>query len=293
MNAKYKNKLIKKFIPLVFAVLPLNFFWLTAQADDSSVVQTNTSDIVQAANVFLAALSDAQRTKVVYDFKDEAQRKRWSNLPVPFVKRGGLRFGDLTDTQRKAALAVVASALSPMGFEKAMAIVEGDEILKATDHGPGGPPGQGGPNFNGPPGGGRQDFHPPDSNGGPMRNGGPPGAATFGRDNYYISFLGQPSSTEPWMIQFGGHHLGLNITLVGNESTMAPSHTGAQPAIYELEGKTVRPFGRESDKAIALLSSMDEAQKKKAILGFEIQDLVLGPGRDGKKSSRRALRPRR
>jgi hypothetical protein len=35
--------------------------------------------------------------------------------------------------------------------------------------------------------------------------------------------------------------------------TLAPSHTGAQPATYEIEGKTVRPLGDETDKAFALL----------------------------------------
>jgi len=104
----------------------------------------------------------------------------------------------------------------------------------------------------------------------------------FGRDEYYISFLGQPSATEPWMIQFGGHHLGINITLAGEQRTIAPTHTGAQPAHYEIEGKAVRPLGRETDKAFALLSSLDETQRKQAILGFEMHDLVLGPGRDGK-----------
>ena len=107
------------------------------------------------------------------------------------------------------------------------------------------------------------------------------GQSIFGRDEYYVSFLGQPSATEPWMIQFGGHHLGLNITLAGEQRTLAPSHTGAQPAIYELEGKTVRPLGRETDKAFALLSSLNEAQRKQAILDFQMRDLVLGPGRDG------------
>ena len=58
----------------------------------------------------------------------------------------------------------------------------------------------------------------------------------FGRDLYYFSFLGQPSATEPWMIQFGGHHLGVNVTLAGGKGTLAPSHTAAQPAIYELKG---------------------------------------------------------
>ena len=83
------------------------------------------------------------------------------------------------------------------------------------------------------------------------------------------------------MIQFGGHHLGINITFAGEHGTLTPSHTGAQPAKFELEGKTVRPLGREVDKAHALYSSLDEAQRKQATLGFEMRDLALGPGRDG------------
>jgi hypothetical protein len=110
------------------------------------------------------------------------------------------------------------------------------------------------------------------------KSAGPP---NFGRDEYHLSFLGKPSLTEPWMFQFGGHHLGLNVTLVGEQGTLAPSHTGAQPAIYELEGKTVRPLGHETDKAFALMASLDEKQRKQAILGFQMHDLVLGPGRDG------------
>ena len=55
-----------------------------------------TGEIVAAAKKLLASLDDSQHGKVVFDFKDEAQRKRWSNLPTSFVKRGGLRMGDLT-----------------------------------------------------------------------------------------------------------------------------------------------------------------------------------------------------
>lgn len=83
------------------------------------------------------------------------------------------------------------------------------------------------------------------------------------------------------MIQFGGHHLGINITLMGDKGTLSPSHTGAQPARYEFEGKTIRPLGREVDKAFKLLSSLDEGQRKRAILGGRMRGLVLGPGRDG------------
>lgn len=232
--------MIKKLIlasALVFfgGELALNTF-----AAESSAKGNATREIVVATKKFLATLDEAQRGKVVYDFKDDAQRKRWSNLPTGAVQRGGLRMGDLTKPQQEAAMAVLAAALSPLGYEKVLQIVEADELLKTS--------------------GGRM---------------------MFGRDEYYISFLGQPSTAEPWMIQFGGHHLGLNITLVGERGTLTPSHTGAQPAIYELEGKTIRPLGREVDRAFALMGSLDEAQRKQAILGFQMRDLVLGPGRDG------------
>lgn len=84
------------------------------------------------------------------------------------------------------------------------------------------------------------------------------------------------------MLQFGGHHLALNITIAGEQGILTPTLTGAQPALYTLNGKTVRPLGQESDKALALLKSLDEAQRKKAILSFRLADLVLGPGQDGK-----------
>ena len=53
------------------------------------------AEAAAAAQTFLASLDPTQRSNVVYDFKDDTQRKRWSNLPVSAVKRGGLRTGDL------------------------------------------------------------------------------------------------------------------------------------------------------------------------------------------------------
>src|ERR1051325_3452984 len=63
-------------------------------AQTNSAANTGTAGVVAAAKKFLGTLDDAQRGKVVFDFKDEAQRKRWSNLPVANVKREGLRLGD-------------------------------------------------------------------------------------------------------------------------------------------------------------------------------------------------------
>ena len=121
---------------------------------------------------------------------------------------------------------------------------------------------------------------PPNAGGrGPGRGGNGP---MFGKELYYISILGTPSEKSPWMLQFGGHHLALNVTIAGEHGVLTPTLTGAQPALYTLNGKTVRPLGAESDKAIALLNALDENQRKKAILGFELADLVLGPGQEGK-----------
>jgi Protein of unknown function (DUF3500) len=108
------------------------------------------------------------------------------------------------------------------------------------------------------------------------------GSQMFGKDLYYISILGTPSEKTPWMLQFGGHHLALNITIAGERGIFTPTLTGAQPALYTMEGKTVRPLGPESDKGFALLQALDDNQRKQAILSYQLADLVLGPGQDGK-----------
>jgi hypothetical protein len=238
---------------------------------------TETARIVQTANSFLATLDAKQRESVLYTFDNEQQRARWSNLPTGFVPRGGINLRQMTPAQRAAAMNLLAVALSKRGYEKVQQIMEGDEVNKKTDTGPPGagsrpPRGNGGP----PPG-------PPPDRARPPR-GGPGGLSgdMFGSDLYYISFLGTPSERTPWMLQFGGHHLALNITIDGGQGILTPTLTGAQPALYTEGGKTVRPLGQESDKALALFNSLDEGEKKQAVLSYELADLVLGPGQDGK-----------
>src|ERR1700761_3136017 len=99
---------------------------------------------------------------------------------------------------------------------------------------------------------------------------------------YTIGIFGEPSASKPWMLEFGGHHLALNIVIAGPDGTMAPTLTGAQPSIYTHGGKTIRVLAQENDRAFALLDAVDEKQKKQAILNYEVNDLVLGPGQAGK-----------
>lgn len=187
---------------------------------------------------------------------------------------------------------LLATVLSPMGVEKVNEIRQADDDFKAngSKRGPGGgrrpqgppPDGQGGPGGPSPQFGGRGLGGP----GGRGSNGGD----LFGSDLYFISFLGIPSVTQPWMLQFGGHHLALNITIAGSKGVLTPTLTGAQPALFKLNGKTIRPVGRESDKALALLQALDDTQRKRAVLGYQVADLVLGPGQDGKKIAPEGLK---
>jgi hypothetical protein len=228
------------------AVLMASVLVLGSLPLQAATVSPPIARIVAAADAFLATLDEAQRKNVVYAFDDAEQRVRWSNLPVAMVSRGGISLKDMTAPQKSAALKLLATTLSPAGFEKVQQIMEGDEINQQQS--------------------GRRNQSAP----------------MFGRDLFYISMLGKPSQKTPWILQFGGHHLALNITLVGERGVLTPTLTGAQPAIYKLGDKTVRPLKGESDKAIALLKSLNAKQRGQAILGYRVANLVLGPGEDGK-----------
>jgi hypothetical protein len=169
-------------------------------------------------------------------------------MQVGATERNGLMLGDMNPAQEKAALALVAATLSRDGYQKAMQVVDADQVLEERSA--------------------------------PTRK---PGTRTrFGRAEYYVAILGKPSTTDTWMLQFGGHHLAINVTVAGGQNVLAPTHTGTQPASYQLEGRMVRPLGDENDKAFALVNALNEEQRKQAILGFEVRNLVLGPGADGK-----------
>jgi hypothetical protein len=231
-------------------------------AATSGAAAETTARIVAAAQRLVATLDDAGRTAVQFPL-DGPQRTRWSNLPSPMFERRGLRLADLTEPQRAAVMKLLTTALSRDGYQKVMNIMEGDEVLRQT-------------------GGGRGPGRP----GGPGGRGGP----AFGRDQYYVAFVGLPSTTQPWTLQYGGHHLAINLTIGGSQASMTPSLPAAQPATFTVEGRTVRPLGDENDKAFALVNALDEKQRGEAVLNYRVADLVLGPGQDGRTIQPEGLR---
>ncbi len=107
------------------------------------------------------------------------------------------------------------------------------------------------------------------------------GGGSYGTNEYYVSFVGTPSLTGKYLLQFGGHHLAINATIKGSLATIAPALPGAQPSSYTYNSRTVRPLGDEYDLSFALLNSMTTTQKASAVLSSSVSDLVLGPGKDG------------
>jgi hypothetical protein len=216
------------------------------------------AQIVVMAEKLAAALDAGQRAKLQFALTDADQRKRWSNLPSPMFERRGVRLADLTPAQRETVMKLLTVALSADGYRKVTEIMQGDEVLKTGQSG-----------------GGR---------------GGRSGGPSFGKDEYYISFVGTPSMTAPWMLQFGGHHLAINLTLGGGQASMTPSLPAAQPAKYTIEGREIRPLGKENDKAFALINALDASLRSQAILSYRVADLVLGPLQDGKTIQPEGLR---
>src|SRR5687768_14407352 len=73
-----------------------------------------------AANEFLETLSEKQKKNIQFDFNDK-ERYNWHYVPK---SRKGIPLKDLAETQQKAAMKLLRTALSDTGFEKTIAIIQ-------------------------------------------------------------------------------------------------------------------------------------------------------------------------
>jgi hypothetical protein len=239
-----------RLVPALGAVLLLGFAVYASRATvwpaspSSSVATDEGTTTANAVDKANAFLEmlDVQQRAKALLGYDSASKPAWSNLPVTMVPRNGVRLGELTKAQRAAALDTLAAVLSKQGFQKVIDIMNADDQLVK----------------------------------------GKDNKMKFGTENFYLALFGKPSATQPWMLQFGGHHLGINVSLVGKNAVLTPTHTGTQPESFARAGKTVRPLGAENDLAFKLVNMLDAKQQTQAVLGGKPKNLVLGPGQDGK-----------
>lgn len=215
----------------------------TVTTEDETTSSTTTTatiaDTTAAAEAFLATLSDEQREAVLYDYDDETKTTSWSNFPVTMVDRAGLMLSDLTEEQRTAALAVLEGLLNADAYASVLGIMQGDQEI--VDAGA--------------------------------------CANSCGLYEYSIAFFGDPSTDSAWELQYGGHHIGINATMEVDSITFAPTHLGAQPAIYTAsDGTTVEPLAAMTTTAFAFYDSLTEEQKAVLYQGSEVASMVCSPG---------------
>lgn len=213
--------------------------------DGANAADANTAEVVTATNAFLATLDADTKAKVVYDFTDNQSRQTWSNYPAQQVPRKGVALSDLSDTSKAAALAVVKTMLSRQGYEQVQTIQQADDWLNQNSAS---------------------------------------GTDSFGSDtDYYIAVYGTPSTTAPFMVQFGGHHLARNYTYKGTTASITPDFTGTEPKSFTISNTTVEPLKEKAGTLFAAFDSLTADQDAQAKLTGTIDDILMGPGVDSGK----------
>lgn len=227
------------------------------------------SEVVDAANAFLDSLTEPQRAVARVELTPRLAA-RWTNFPGGSNVRNGVFFRDLKPEQIEAALKVARVALGDEGFSRFQEVRATDDAIAKewSGRGPGGP---GGP-FQ------RKAGGPARKKGGGPGGGGP----MFGSDNYMIAFLGKPSTTAPWILQLGGHHLAINLYYKGTTGSATPYHVAAQPTVWkDDQGKSHEPLAPMTESLHGLLDSLTPGQLDQAKLDSRFNDVYVGPGRDG------------
>ena len=181
--------------------------------------------MVAAASTFLGALNAEQKKQATYAFTD-AERENWNFVPIA---RQGLPFKQMSTEQQALGLALLRTGLSHTGVARAQAIMALELILKELEKD--NPPGRRNPTL------------------------------------YFVTVFGEPSTTRSWGWRLEGHHLSFNFTVVdGRHVFFTPSFMGTNPAEVRSGPRTgERVLGEEEDLGLALVNSLDAAQRKVAI----------------------------
>jgi hypothetical protein len=98
--------------------------------------------------------------------------------------------------------------------------------------------------------------------------------------SYHFLLFGTPSATEPWGWNLYGHHLALNVFILGRQIVVSPTFMGAEPTIIEREnGESFRLFVAEADDGLALQRSLSPELRREAVIFERMRDPAMPEGR--------------
>lgn len=209
-----------------------------------SLASTTAAKVLCAVQAFQATLTATQLAAVQFSYTSTNAIK-WSNLPCGSQCREGLELSTLSATQLAAAMAVVSAATGTTTNE---GYSEVSQIIAADDV---------------------------------LKA--TAGGTTYSSGNYFIAFVGTPSATSTWQLQFGGHHLAVNQTYInGAVAGATPYFEGVEPKTWTTNNVTYAPLGDEQSTMAAMLAALSTSQLASAKLSSTFSDVSLGPGTDGK-----------
>jgi len=198
------------------------------------------SDVVTAALAFKATLTTAQQTTLQQTYTATLAR-HWSNLPCGSTCRNGVKFGDLTTAQLSSAFAVIQAATGSGTNNGYEEFIAIRAAEEALQATAGG--------------------------------------TNYDEGNYWICFLGTPSATGAWMLQFGGHHYASNIAFNnGHVIGATPYFMGVEPTTYTVNGTTYAPLEDERTGFRNMLASLTTTQFNTAKLTSTFSDCLMSPG---------------
>jgi hypothetical protein len=208
--------------------------------------ETGLAKVVCLSEAFKATLKEEQIAALQLEYSKNDAIK-WSNFPEFRPTRVGLKMATLTPNQRIAFKALMSAVLSTDSDNEGYGEIE---AAWAAD-----------------------DFFGEKTGKSNMFNSG----------NYFIAFLGKPSISGLWELQFGGHHFAFADTFdKGKIVGTTPSFRGAEPSIFEFKDKKIQPLEQEKFAFANVLNELTEQEKITAKLPFTFRDILLGPNQDGK-----------
>ena len=217
-------------ITILLLLVTGNMFSCSSQSTGVS------GNMTASAIKFLQTLSPSQKAKTQFAFDNE-ERYNWHYTPI---ERKGIALRELNAAQRKAGLDLLHTALSDTGFNKTIAIIHLEDVLREVENRPA-----------------NDDYRNP--------------------EKYFFSVFGNPVLDSIWGWRFEGHHIAFNFSSNNNELVSStPGFLGSNPAIV-LSGpeKGKQILKDETELGLALMHSLDPKQKEKAIINAEAPAEIL------------------
>jgi hypothetical protein len=142
-----------------------------------------------------------------------------------FATRQGMGFFEMSEAQRKLALELMRESLSAKGLKQTRDVMNLNGTLGELTG----------------------------------------NVAEYSEWFYWITIMGEPSTTQPWGWQLDGHHVIINYFVLGDQVVMTPVFMGSEPVRAEggkFRGTEV--LQPEQDKGLALMKALNPSQQSVA-----------------------------